>query len=127
MKILMIIDSLDKGGKERRMLELIKGLKSRQDGFDIYLISLTDVVEYEYVYDLPIKFEIIKRKYKKDITVVYKLRKIISSFKPDIIHSWSTMASVYLSIANFFSRVPVVSGVLADAFANLNLSDKHYL
>ena len=109
------------------MLELIKGLKNHQDGFDIYLVSLTDVVEYKYVYDLPIKFEIIKRRYKKDFTVVFKLKKIISSFKPDIIHSWSTMASIYLSIANLFGKTPVVSGVLADAFANLNFSDKHYL
>jgi len=127
MKILMIIDSLDKGGKERRMLELIKGLKSLPDTFDIYLVSLTDVVEYKYVYDLPITFEIIKRKYKKDFTIVYKLKKIISGFKPDIIHSWSTMASIYLSIANLFTKIPVVSGVLADAYANLNLSDTHYL
>lgn len=127
MKILMIIDSLDKGGKERRMLELIRGLKNHQDDFDIYLVSLTDVVEYQYVYDLPIRFEIIKRKYKKDITVPFKLGKIIASFKPDIIHSWSTMASIYLSVANLFSRVPVVSGVLADANANLGISDAHYL
>jgi glycosyltransferase involved in cell wall biosynthesis len=127
MKILMIIDSLDKGGKERRMLELIRGLKNHQDDFNIYLVSLTDVVEYQYVYDLPIKFEIIKRKYKKDLTVPFRLRKIIASFKPDIIHSWSTMASIYLSVANLFSRIPVVSGVLADANANLGISDTHYL
>lgn len=109
------------------MLELIRGLKNHQDDFDIYLVSLTDVVEYQYVYDLPIRFEIIKRKYKKDITVPFKLGKIIASFKPDIIHSWSTMASIYLSVANLFSRVPVVSGVLADANANLGISDAHYL
>jgi glycosyltransferase involved in cell wall biosynthesis len=127
MKILMVIDSIPRGGKERRMLELIKGLKIQSDQFDIYLVSLTDTVEYKYVYDLPIKFEIIKRKFKKDFSVVFKLRRIISSFRPDIIHSWSTMASVFLSISNLFSGIPLVNGVLADAYANLNLKDKHYL
>jgi glycosyltransferase involved in cell wall biosynthesis len=127
MKILMVIDSLNRGGKERRMLELIKGLKNHQENFDIYLVSLTDIVEYEYVYDLPIKFEIIQRKYKKDFTIIFKLKKIISAFKPDIIHSWSTMASIYLSVSNLFSKIPLVNGVLADAYAHLNLSDKHYL
>src|SRR5450755_1601837 len=127
MKVLMVIDSLPRGGKERRMLELIKGLKNQQQIFDIYLVSLTEIVEYEYVYDLPIKFEIIKRKYKKDFTVIFKLKKIISAFKPDIIHSWSTMASIYLSVSNLFNRIPLVNGVLADAYANLNFRDKHFL
>jgi glycosyltransferase involved in cell wall biosynthesis len=127
MKILMVIDSLPRGGKERRLLELIKGLIKQPERFDIYLVSLTDKVEYKYVYDLPIKFEILKRKYKRDFTVIFKLRKIISSFKPDIIHSWSTMSSIFISISNLFYRIPLVNGVLADAYANLNLTDKHYL
>jgi glycosyltransferase involved in cell wall biosynthesis len=127
MKILMVIDSLPRGGKERRMLELIKGLKNQPEPFEIFLVSLTNVVEYKYVYDLPIKFEIITRKHKKDFTVVFKLKKIIAGFKPDIIHSWSTMASVYLSASNLFSGIPMINGVLADAYANLNLTDKHYL
>lgn len=126
MKILMVIDSLDKGGKERRMLELIKGLKKHREDFDIYLVSLTDKVEYKYVYDMPIRFEIIKRKYKKDPRIVFKLKKIITDFQPDVIHSWSTMASIYLSAANIFSKKPLINAVLADAHANLGWSDKHY-
>lgn len=123
----MVIDALNRGGKERRMLELIKGLKNRPENFDIYLICLTDIVEYKYVYDLPIRFEIIKRKHKKDLSIVFKLRKIIASFRPDIIHSWSTMASIYLSFSSLFGKTPLINGVLADAYAGLGLSDKHYL
>jgi glycosyltransferase involved in cell wall biosynthesis len=126
MKILMVIDSLDKGGKERRMLELIKGLLRRPEKFNIYLVSLTDKIEYKYVYDLPIKFEVLKRKYKKDPALVLRLKKIINEYHPDIIHSWSTMASVYLSFSNPFGKIPLVNAVLADAHNNLNLSDKHY-
>jgi glycosyltransferase involved in cell wall biosynthesis len=126
MKILMVIDSLDKGGKERRMLELIKGLKKQGNQFDIYLLSLTDRIEYKYVYDLPIKFEVLRRNFKKDPTIVLKLKKIISEFSPDIIHSWSTMASVYISISNLFSGIPLVNAVLADAPLHLNIFNKHY-
>ncbi len=126
MKILMVIDSLDKGGKERRMLELIKGLKKHGNQFDIYLLSLTDRIEYKYVYDLPIKFEVLRRNFKKDPTIILKLRKIISDFSPDIIHSWSTMASVYISISNLFSGIPLINAVLADAPLHLNIFNKHY-
>jgi glycosyltransferase involved in cell wall biosynthesis len=127
MKILMVIDSLDKGGKERRMLELIKGIKKTGSEFDIYLLCLTDRIEYKYVYDLPIRFEVLKRKFKKDPTIVLKLKKIISGYKPDLIHSWSTMASIYLSISNLFTGIPLINGVLADAPRKLNLLNKHYL
>jgi glycosyltransferase involved in cell wall biosynthesis len=126
MKILMVIDSLDKGGKERRMLELIKGLIQSNEPFDIYLVSLTDRVEYKYVYDLPIRFEVLKRRFKKDFTIPIKLKKIIADFKPDIIHSWSTMASVYLSVSNLFSGIPLINAVLADAPVHLNIFNKHY-
>ena len=61
MKILMVINCLRKGGRERRMLELIKGLKEKNKDLDIYLISLSDNIDYKYVYDLPIKFEIINK------------------------------------------------------------------
>ena len=33
MKILMVIDALNRGGKERRMLELIKGLINATGSF----------------------------------------------------------------------------------------------
>lgn len=122
----MVIDSLDKGGKERRMLELIKGLKKHGNQFDIYLLSLTDRIEYKYVYDLPIKFQVLRRNFKMDPAIILKLKKIISEFRPDIIHSWSTMASVYISISNLFSRIPLINAVLADAPLHLNIFNKHY-
>ncbi len=128
MKILMVVDSIVKGGKERRMLELVKALTRPGQDFTIYLVSLTNVVEYDYVHHLPIKLEIIERKNKKDPRVVLKLRKIIKSFQPDIIHSWGTMASIYLSLVNIFTRRSrFINGTIADAYQNMNLFDTHYL
>jgi hypothetical protein len=49
MKILMVVDSIVKGGKERRMLELVKALTKPGQDYTIYLVTLTNVVEYEYV------------------------------------------------------------------------------
>jgi glycosyltransferase involved in cell wall biosynthesis len=126
MKILMVIDSLGKGGKERRMLELIKGLIRAENHFDIFLVILSENIEYKHVYELPIKLEVLIRKFKKDPTIPFKLKKIISRFNPDIIHSWSTMSSVYLSISNLFSRIPFINAVLADAPLHLNIFDKQY-
>ena len=127
MKILMVIDSLEKGGKERRMLELIKGLTRAEGHFDIFLLILSDKIDFKQIYELPIQIEVLKRKVKKDPTIPFNLKKIISRFKPDVIHSWSTMSSVYLSVSNLFSGIPLINAALADAPLHLNIFDKHYL
>jgi glycosyltransferase involved in cell wall biosynthesis len=124
MKILMVINGLNKGGRERRMLELIKGLKRQNDHFEVYLVSLSDEVAYPYVYDLPITFTILTKKSGKDFSLIFKLRKIIKTFKPDIIHSWDVTASGYIKLANLFIRNTVVHGVIYDASAKLNPQNK---
>lgn len=127
MKLLFIIDSLDKGGKERRMLELIKGLTSETGRFQILLVCLTNRVEYEYVYDLPIEFLVMERKYRKDPSIIFKLKDLIRRFDPDVIHSWSTMSSVYIMLATLFHRRKFINGVVADAPLGLTWKDPHYL
>jgi glycosyltransferase involved in cell wall biosynthesis len=122
----MVIDALGKGGKERRMLELIKGFKAGKNKCDITLVSLTDIVGYDYVYDLPIKFIVLKRRSKLDFSIIWKLKAIIKDFNPDIIHSWSTMASVYLVLAKAGTRIPFINGFIADAPAVVNVYDKYY-
>ncbi len=127
MKILMVIDSIVKGGRERRMLELVKALTRPGQEYSIYLVSLTNVVEYDYVHQLPIKLEIIERKSKKDLSVVFKLRKIIRTFEPDVIHSWGSMSSVYLSMVNLITRnSSFINSTIADAYS-WNVFNRLYL
>jgi glycosyltransferase involved in cell wall biosynthesis len=125
MKILMVINCLSKGGRERRMLELIKGLKEKNNDFDIYLICLSDKIDYQYVYDLPIKFEIINKK-EKDFSLIFKLRNIIKKFNPDIIHSWDVMSSGYLTAAKLFLNKAFVNGVIYNSAQNSDAYDREY-
>lgn len=125
MKILMVINCLSRGGRERRMLELIKGLTEKNRNLEVYLISLSDRIDYKYVYDLPIKFEIINKK-EKDLGLVFKLRKIIKQFNPDVIHSWDVMSTGYLTAANLFLNKIIVNGVIYDSAENNELYDRQY-
>jgi glycosyltransferase involved in cell wall biosynthesis len=127
MKILMIINSLNRGGYERRMLELIKGLKGQPYPYEIYVISMLNIVEYDYVYDLPIKFQIVQRRSSKDFRFVLKLRKIIKDFNPDIIHSWDVTASVYASAAKLFLNKVLINGIISNAYPGLNWFNSRYL
>jgi glycosyltransferase involved in cell wall biosynthesis len=121
----MVINCLSKGGRERRMLELIKGLKEKNNDFDIYLISLSDKIDYQYVYDFPIRFEVIRKK-NKDIGLVFKLRKIIKQFNPDIIHSWDVMSTGYLTAAKLFLNKKIVNGVIYNSAQNSDVYDREY-
>ena len=51
MKILYIIDSFRRGGKERRLLELIKYLRSNSKDVKIHLLVLYDVIEYPEIFE----------------------------------------------------------------------------
>jgi glycosyltransferase involved in cell wall biosynthesis len=112
----MVISGLQRGGRERRLLELIKGLTKQ--GFDIYVVSLSSIVEYPYVYDLPITFQIMEG---DKMTRISGIRKVIRTFNPDIIHSWDITCSGYLAVSNLFINKPVIQGVIYDASASSSL------
>jgi glycosyltransferase involved in cell wall biosynthesis len=113
MRILFLIDSLNGGGTERRLVQLIKGLNER--GFnDLHLISLSDVNDYPVILNYNIKLQIIKRKIKRDPGMFFKLFKEIKKINPDIIHSWSLMTSFYISVICKILRIPHISGFVAD-------------
>ena len=124
--VLMINDSLIKGGRERRMLELIKGLLS-EGGYKITLVILEDIVEYDYVHQLPLDLVIVARKSRFDLSAWSRLKKLVKEVKPDIIHSWSSLASFFLVPALISQRVKFINGIIADAPLNLGFSDKMYL
>lgn len=118
----MVINALKKGGRERRMLELIKGLMRHDQKFEVCLLSLSPLVEYPYVHDLPIRFEIIPGSDSQKMSRSFKIRRIIRDFKPDVIHSWDVTSSGYLSIANLFINKPVVQCVIYDASTQSDLA-----
>ncbi len=96
MKVLMIIDSLIAGGKERRLVQLLKGFVEQKQGeIEVELVILSNRIHYKEVYQLGIKVHVIERNPAMDVRVFYKLYRICRSFKPDILQSWDSMGSVF--------------------------------
>ncbi|MEM9673267.1 MAG: glycosyltransferase [Bacteroidota bacterium] len=120
MKILTITDAFGTGGKERRLIELLKGL--RKENIACELIVLSDVVQYEELYTLDIDIHFLKRKYAKDPGIYWDLIRIIRQSKADIIQSWSSMASVYLLPIVPFVKAKFVNAIIADAPKNVSSS-----
>ena len=120
-KILYVIESLTAGGKERRLIELIKGIKNSAS-VSIKLIILTDVVHYKEVHSLDLELVILKRVIKKDPTIFLKLFKICKRWSPDIIHVWGTMSSIYVIPIAKVLNIKLINSMIADAPSKLNFS-----
>ena len=113
MKILTVIDSFHTGGKERRLIELLKGLTRANIACE--LIVLSKVVTYPELYDLNIKIHFVERVFKKDPFIFGKLYRLIKQAQPDLVQSWSSMMSIYTLPLTKLLRIPFINAIIVDA------------
>lgn len=87
-KIFMVIPTLGDGGGERLVVDL--SIKLQNKGYNVYLVSLYDKInsintEKAVANNLNIIY--LKKKLGLDISLFFKVRKILRLYKPDIIHT----------------------------------------
>ena len=129
MKILFFIESLRPGGKERRLLELLKGLSKYED-ISMELVLTRGDIHYTDVFNLNIKIHYIERKYiKKDPRLFVKFFRIAQEFKPDIIHVWGDMVAIYALPTAKLLNMKLINGSITYAlflrkFSKLWLTSK---
>ncbi len=126
MKILFLTDTFTAGGKERRLIELMKGLKLHPE-VQFEIVIMNHDVHYKELFDLGIKIHYIVRRTRKDISVFSKVYKLCKIYKPDIVHCWDSMTAVYLIPAVKLLRLKFVNGMVADAPQKQNFSNKAWL
>lgn len=123
MKILLLSDSLIKGGRERRMIELIKGLLKKPD-VQTELVLFSNVIDYPEIHEIGIPLHIIERKPAKDPRVFYRLLQVCKRFQPDVIHTWSSMTALFAYPSVKLMNIKLVNGNIANAPHNLKIWDK---
>tara|TARA_R110002073_G_scaffold72537_1_gene177540 strand:- start:549783 stop:550859 length:1077 start_codon:yes stop_codon:yes gene_type:complete len=127
MKILFFIESLHSGGKERRLVELIKGLSS-DNSIELHLALTKEGIHYNDVLSYNVKIHyLLRRKYKKDPVVFFKFYQLVKRLKPDVIHVWGNMVAIYAIPAKAFTNIPMINNQISDAptnFSNSILSHK---
>lgn len=125
MKVLFFIESLRAGGKERRILELLKGLKKFPD-LEIALVLTRKEIHYQDVFSLGIPIHYVERKLlKKDPLLFFKFYRVAKKFKPDIIHVWGHMVAVYAVPTKWLLRVPLINNEITDSTPNQFLIGKN--
>lgn len=124
MRILFFIESLRAGGKERRIVELLTGLR-QYDQLQITLVLTRNEIHYQEVFDLNIPIHVVERRFlKKDPLVFLKFYRLARKLKPDIIHVWGHMVAVYAMPAKWLLKVPLINNEITDSTPNQKLLGK---
>lgn len=121
MKILFFIDSLRSGGKERQLAELVKGLTSRKF-CECCIISMSH--DNHYFKNSDINIQYLVRKRKKDINLFYNFYSTAKAQRPDIIHTWDSMTSIYAIPTAKLLNIKLVNGLIRDALPSGGIYDK---
>ena len=112
-KVLHVSDALLGGGRERRMLQLIKGLSQEKD-IAQHLAIPSQKMDYNDLQQINIEINCFGDHGRFDSAK--KLFKIIKEFKPDVVHVWSPVINTlfWCSFYKLFFRYKYISGFVAD-------------
>lgn len=120
MRVLYYTDSLRLGGKERQLVELLKGLKQRS--VEVLLVCMDRGEFYEpdvKALNIPLKY--LFRRVRWDPLLVHGFYRLAKEFQPDVIHTNSKMSSAYALPVAKLLRVPLINGSIRNAFQNSSI------
>lgn len=126
MKILYFIEDLGPGGKERQLTELLQRV-CHQNEIKCDLLVLSNEIHYKEILELDISVHHLIRKSKKDIRIFFKLYKLCRQLKPDIIHTWGTMTTVYAAPIAKLLNIRLINGMVRSAAPRRSFLDFYYL
>lgn len=125
MRIVQFIDTLRSGGKERQLVELLKGL-AQVDEVECELIVMSEQTHYTALYSLDIPVHRLVRKSQHDPGIFWRLHRLLKKIQPDILHSWSSMCSVYALPSVKLLNIRFVNAFLRNAPPHLDIRDKDW-
>jgi glycosyltransferase involved in cell wall biosynthesis len=125
MRILHLIESLGPGGKERQLVELLGGLFVHRDVESFVAVTDEDEVRYEIKREHAQVIQLVRRG-KRDLRFFKSLYELVSELKIDVVHSWSSMCSIYAAPVAKLYGAAFVNGFVRDA-PHMTPWNKHYL
>ena len=126
MRILHLTDSLGPGGKERQIVELLRGLFAHRDIKSFVGVTDEEEVRYEIGMEHAQVIQLVRRG-RRDLRLFKNLYELVSDLKIDIIHSWSPMCSIYAAPVAKVCGTAFVNGFVRDAPPHMTLWNKNYL
>lgn len=125
MRILHLTDHLGPGGKERQIVELLRGLYAHRDIKSFVAVTDEEKVRYEIDRDHAQVIQLVRRS-KRDLRLFKSLYELVSNLKIDVVHSWSSMCSIYAAPVARLCGAAFVNGFVRDAPPEMALWNKQY-
>ena len=113
INILFVIDGLYSGGKERQFMELLKGLKKSEyrTGIVTFHKNMFYSRQAKALADFFVELDKSNNKFKPFFNIFSVFRK----FKPDIVHTWDYLSSLYVYLPSKIFGVKFINGSIRDA------------
>ena len=124
LKLLFIIESLGSGGKERRLIELLKGIHKNHN---ITLIIMSNDIHYNEICDFEVDIVPFERNFLKDYKIFFKFYSIIKIFNPHLVHCWDNIAALHFGFICKFLKIPFINSMISSAPQDLVFFSKRYL
>ncbi len=94
IKVLLLIPTLDRSGAEKQFALLATRLPRNE--FDVNAVTLTRGGPYEAdLKQAGVPLTILHKRFKFDPIALYRLKRLIADWQPDIVHSWHFAANSY--------------------------------
>ncbi|WP_448789137.1 glycosyltransferase family 4 protein [Bacteroides graminisolvens] len=113
MKLLFVINKFAGGGRERRLVQLIRGLEQLGE-YEMEALLFFDQITYREVLKTSLKITVLNSKSRSE--QIWKLKDAVSTIKPDIIHNWieTPTECVFLPLFAKLYGAKYIAGFVAD-------------
>lgn len=113
IKLVHVIAGLTGGGRERRMVELVKGLNSNEF-YEQYVILLNKAIDYPDIYKTDAKIIVID--YPSKLETAKVIFRTLKTLRPSILHLWTEIhyVLILISVLKPFLSYRLIVGFLAD-------------
>ena len=105
-RLMFIIEALTVGGAERMVIDIANALAARGD--DVHVVCLTTPGDLSNGLDASVHFHVLDKKPGIDISIVGKIRRLVTSLKIDVVNTHLWTANTWTRFALSRSGIPVV-------------------
>ncbi|MGC1274777.1 MAG: glycosyltransferase [Planctomycetaceae bacterium] len=107
IRVLLVIPTLDASGAEKQLALLAAGLP--RDRFEPHVVALTRTGPCEEIIrraDVPIT--VLDKRFKADPIAIERLRRLVASVRPHVLHTWLFAANAYGRLAVHGPHAPKI-------------------